>query len=132
MTEHVCNWASAWPSGHPLPEEDPARLTGPEVGEFVMYQPDPLVTYVHVDGERVKQVEEREPVVVKVLHRSYVWSPGECRSKGGYRHYDWSVIEEGPDGYRRVVVDDKKLSPLPVDRWSGKPPKVRLAYAIRS
>lgn len=95
MTEHVCGWGSAWPTGHPLPVEDPARLEGPEVGTFVLY------TY------------KGESKVVRVLRRSYVWSPGECRSKGGYRHYDWSVIEEGPDEYQSVVVNDTDLSPLP-------------------
>lgn len=97
MSEHTCNLRDVWPTGHPLPPVDPARLTGPEVGEFVLYN----------DKYRGEQV------VVRVVERSYVWSPGECRSKGGYRHYDWSVIEEGPGKYRAVVVNDTDLSPIP-------------------
>ena len=116
---------------HPLPPEDPDKLQGPEVGEFVMYQPDPLTKWTNGPEGRVKVVEERPAVVVRVIKRSYVWSPGECSSRGGYRHYDWSVIEEGPDEFRAVVVNDDKLSPLPVDPWSGKPKKVGLAYVVR-
>ena len=89
-TRHVCDWGSAWPTGHPLPPEDPAKLTGPEVGALC------IITSKYRTG-----------LVVRVLHRSYVWSPGECRSKGGYRHYDWSVITDD-HGYR-VVMDDKDL-----------------------
>ena len=111
MTEHVCNWASAWPTGHPIPPEDPALLQGPEIGTYMMYAPKSRVSRM-VDGAMVKDPDPA-PVVVRVLHRSYVWSPGECRSKGGYRHYDWSVIEEGPDRYRAVVVNDSDLSSLP-------------------
>jgi hypothetical protein len=98
--EHVCALGSAWPTGHPLPPEDPDKLQGPEVGEFVIY---------------------RDSYVVRVLHRSYVWSPGECRSNGGYRHYDWSVIERGPGEYRAVVVNDTDLTPIP--------PDMRVVYA---
>jgi hypothetical protein len=105
---HVCP-NNAWPTGHPLPPVDPAKLTGPEVGEFVMYQNK----YRPNDGA----------VVVKVLERSYVWSPGECRHKGGYRRYDWTVIEVGPDRYRAVVVDDTDLSPLP--------DKAHITYGLR-
>jgi hypothetical protein len=49
-------------------------------------------------------------LVVRVLERSYVWSPGECSSHGGYRHYDWSVITDD-HGYR-VVVNDTDLLPI--------------------
>jgi hypothetical protein len=114
--EHRCNWNDAWPTGHPLPPEDPEKLQGPEVGTYMLYHP---------------KYGDAAPVVVRVIQRSYVWSPGECRSYGGHRHYDWSVIEEGPDGYRSIVVNDEDLSPLPTDRWSGRPPTVRLAYSIR-
>lgn len=124
MSEHHCNWASAWPIGHPLPVEDPAKLEGPEVGTFCWYQPADLVTYR--DG--VRDIEVRNPVLVRVVERSYVWSPGECRSHGGYRHYDWTVIEEGPDKYRSVVVNDEQLTPLDPNesRW------VRTAYVLRN
>lgn len=96
MSEHVCNWNSAWPIGHPLPPEDPDKLQGPEIGE-------PGVLY----WNRYKQIYQP----AKIIARSYVWSPGECRHQGGYRHYDWSVIETF-DGERwyRVVVDDADLT----------------------
>lgn len=102
MGEHVCNLKASWPIGHPLPAVNPDKLTGPEVGEYVLYHD----RY----AERAGRPAE---VVVKVLERSYVWSPGECRSKGGYRRYDWSVVERGPAGLGRVVVSDMDLSPLP-------------------
>lgn len=120
---HECNWNSAWPTGHPLPPEDPARLQGPEVGEFVVYTPKSSIL---VNG--VPQ-PPRPPVIVRVIQRSYVWSPGECRSKGGYRHYDWKVIEEGPDEYRTLVVDDTDLSPIPEQH--GRKAAVRLVYDVR-
>lgn len=122
--DHVCNWNSAWPTGHPLPPEDPAKLQGPEVGAFMLYAPKSCSSR-WVDGAMVKDPDP-EPVVVRVLRRSYVWSPGECRSKGGYRHYDWSVIEEGPGEYRAVVVNDTDLRPLP----DGA--RVVTVYGIRS
>lgn len=107
LPEHRCDWGSPWPTGHPLPVENPDKLTGPEVGAFVMYHPK----------------GRSQATVVRVLHRSYVWSPGECRSKGGNRRYDWSVIEEGPGKYRSVVVDDEDLSPIPSD--------ARVIYGLR-
>lgn len=112
--EHRCRLSDPWPTGHPIPPENQAMLQGPEVGEYMLYT-----------------VKDRDPIVVKVIERSYVWSPGECRSNGGCRHYDWSVIEEGPDGYRAVVVNDSSLSPLPRHAFSDKPREVRLAYVIR-
>lgn len=105
--EHVCNMKSALPLGHPLPPEDPAKLRGPELG-FAIYH--------HKSGAIIS--------VVRVIERSYVWSPGECRSNGGHRHYDWSVIEEGPDKYRAVVVNDTDLSPIP------KGMRVRTVYTL--
>src|ERR1035437_7999688 len=107
MSEHVCP-RNAWPTGHPLPPEDPAKLRGPKVGEFVIYH-DKYLT---------------EDVVVRVIAQSYVWSPGECRANGGFRHYDWTVIERGPDKYRSVVVDDVLLSPLPEGSY------VRAVYTV--
>lgn len=107
---HVCSFNDAWPTGHPLPPEDPDRLEGPEVGTFWLY---------------TSPYREDGTVVVRILARSYVWSPGECRQKGGYRHYDWSVVEEGPGGYRKVVVNDEHLSPLP----EGS--RVRTVYALK-
>lgn len=123
VNDHECNWGSAWPTGHPLPPEDPTKLQGPEVGEFVLYSPRSYVSR-SVNGVMVKDPPP-PPRVVRVLHRSYVWSPGECRSYGGYRHYDWTVIEEGPDRYRAVVVNDTDLSPLP----EGK--RVRTVYTLQ-
>ena len=106
MSEHVCNLSDPWPTGHPLPEEDPAKLTGPLVGQAVTYRR----TRRHRQGD-THHVEVAElPAVVKA--RSYVWSPGECRHKGGYRHYDWTVITVFPEGEPSytVVVDDEELS----------------------
>ena len=128
-SKHVCP-RNAWPTGHPLPPEDPAKLQGPEVGEFMLYRPRTHV-YMTKDGVREDVCETHEPRVVRVIRRSYVWSPGECRHNGGYRRYDWSVVEEGPDEYRSVVVDDADLEPLPLDQWSGKPKRVSVAYVIR-
>ena len=130
MSEHICNFNQPWPTGHPLPPEDPDKLRGPEVGEYMVYHHVRRWGTGDGNGGTVWH-EEAEDRIVRVIRRSYVWSPGECRSKGGYRRYDWSVIEEGPGEYRSVVVDDKDLSPLPVDQWSGKPKKVNLVYAVR-
>lgn len=98
MTEHVCRLSDPWPTGHPLPPEDPAKVRGPEVGTYVLFH---------------TKYPEPHDEVVRVVERSYVWSPGECRAKGGHRRYDWSVIERGPGKYRSVVVNDTDLSPLP-------------------
>jgi hypothetical protein len=106
--EHVCDLSSPWPVGHPLPVEDPAKLQGPELG-FALYE----------------DKHAGEIVVVKVIERSYVWSPGECRACGGYRHYDWSVIEEGPNKYRAVVVNDTDLSPIPAGQ------RVQTVYTLK-
>lgn len=106
QSQHVCDWKSVWPIGHPLPPEDPAMLRGPELG-FALYA----------------DKYAGEDVAVRVLERSYVWSPGECRAKGGLRHYDWSVIERGPDKYRAVVVNDTDLSPIPED--------LRVVYTLK-
>lgn len=102
IAEHECRLGDPWPTGHPLPPEDPARLQGPPLG-FALYH----------DKYASKKAGTDVYTVVKVIERSYVWSPGECRSGGGYRHYDWKVIEEGPNKYRAVVVDDADLTPLP-------------------
>jgi len=93
MNDHVCDLASPWPNGHPQPSERHERLTGPEIGALC------IITSNYRAG-----------TVVRVLERSYVWSPGECRSNGGYRHYDWSVITDD-HGYR-VVVNDTSLLPI--------------------
>lgn len=47
--------------------------------------------------------------VVRVVEQSYVWSPGECRHKGGHRNYDWSVVDFGDV---RLVVNDSDLYPV--------------------
>lgn len=137
--EHVCRLSDPWPTGHPLPPEDPAKLQGPEVGEFMVYHhvkrygtngPCDTAGCVEKTNEHGtvwhEQVEDR---IVRVIHRSYVWSPGECRAKGGYRHYDWSVIEEGPDEYRSLVVNDSDLLPIP--EQYGRKAAVRLVYDVR-
>lgn len=100
---HACNLKSAWPIGHPLPAEDPAKLTGPELGTVWPYE-----------GQYGGAGQ-----TATVISRSYVWSPGECRSQGGYRHYDWSVVlvtvpagsdERHPNGRTyTVVVNDSTL-----------------------
>lgn len=87
MNEHVCGHLGR---GHPIPPEDSLRLRGPEVGALC------IITSKYKPGR-----------VVRVLERSYVWSPGECNALGGYRHYDWSVITDD-HGYR-VVVNDSDL-----------------------
>lgn len=99
---HVCNMRSAWPIGHPLPPEDPAMLTGPEVGAVMRYV-----------GKYPKLVPDDGLVTVKA--RSYVWSPGECRANGGYRHYNWTVITwmTNPSGAQGMVVNDTDLAPAP-------------------
>ena len=109
--EHVCRMSDPWPTGHPLPPEDPAKLQGPEVGARVTYHRVRRWGVYDSDlGETVWHTETSE-LPAEVLRRSYVWSPGECRHKGGYRHYDWTVIRVfEPERTYEVVVDDKELS----------------------
>jgi hypothetical protein len=90
---------------HPgeLTPEDPDKLQGPDVGELMVYI-DPNFSRWH-------------GTIVRVLKRSYVWSPEAHMPTGyhGYRHYDWSVIETDvkSDGiFGRMVVDDDKLEPV--------------------
>lgn len=78
---------------YPIPPENPDRLQGPEVGTLCLYQ-----------GRN-----DPSPIVVRVVERSYVWAPGE---RTGSRRYDLKVIARGPDGARRLLVDDKDLVPL--------------------
>lgn len=81
-----------------LVPEDPARLHGPEIG-----------TYCWLNGKN------RIPCLVKVIERFYVWSPEMHDMVTGYhgiRHYEWSVIEEGPGKYRAIVVNDTDLIAL--------------------
>lgn len=100
-----------------LVPEDPARLEGPELG-FAIYH-----------DKYAEQRGEEADYVVRVIERSYVWSPelhgDPARLTGahGHRHYDWSVIERGPGKYRAVVVNDTDLSPLPE--------KAHVTYAMR-
>lgn len=106
MNKHVCNLSDPWPVGHPLPPVDEHRLVGPEPGTEVLY------TRVRRWGQGYPVVwhEETEVLPATVIERSYVWSPGECRHRGGYRRYDWSVIDvREPNRTYRVVVDDKDL-----------------------
>lgn len=77
---------------YPIPPENPERLQGPEAGALCLYQ-----------NERYQP----EPMVVRVVERSYVWSPGD-RSQS--RRYDLKVIHRGPKG--RLLVDDKDLAPI--------------------
>jgi hypothetical protein len=101
-TEHVCRFTGGG-YDHPLPPERPERLTGPEVGAIVRYQSE---RYPKWDG-----------LLMRVKERSYVWSPGECSSHGGFRHYDWKVVEwpvlsrDGHVVFKTMVVDDKDLEP---------------------
>lgn len=107
VDNHVCRLGDPWPTGHPLPPVDPAKLTGPEVGTEVMYHR----VRRWGDGNPVVWHENVADLPATVLDRSYVWSPGECRHKGGYRRYDWTVIKVHEPGHEyTVVVDDKDLS----------------------
>jgi hypothetical protein len=105
VTEHVCKLSDPWPTGHPLPPENPDRLTGPEVGATVRYNNEAYPRW--------------DRMLVRVVARSYVWFPGECRSNGGYRSYDWTVIEwpvlswDGKVVWKSMVVDDKNLRVTP-------------------
>ena len=98
---HVCP-NNAWPTGHPLPPIDPAKLTGPAVGSVVRY-----------DEPRYPQWDR---LLMRIKESSYVWSPGECRHGGGYRRYDWSVVEwpvlgrAGAVVWKTMVVDNDKLT----------------------
>jgi hypothetical protein len=116
MTMHECNWKSPWPTGHPLPPENPDRLTGPEVGA-IMVLPGKSYASTWIDGERVPE-PKRPDRTVRVIARSYVWSPGECRANGGYRHYNWSVIEDVSDPSWHIVVNDTDLEEVPVHGYT--------------
>lgn len=120
---HVCNLADPWPTGHPLPPIVEVLRQGPRPGTFMIYH-----NKYSTGGPHAGPRQE----VVKVLEDSYVWSPGECRHKGGYRRYNWSVIERGPDGYGKVVVDDKDLTPLPTRSWWGQEPKPIPVHTVYS
>lgn len=94
-----------------LVPEDPAKLTGPEVGEIMRYK-----GIKHTDGTGFEV-----NTVVRVLERSYVWSPEQHNPNGthGYRRYDWSVIDYGRG--KRMVVDDTSLfAILPGDTVTPK------------
>jgi hypothetical protein len=111
---------ACYEEGHVLAPERPERLAGPEVGAFMLYHDK------YRDEDRV----------VRVMHRSYVWAPEQHNPDGthGYRHYDWSVIEEGPNEYRVVVVNDTDLSPLPlISHWGQEPVpmKVHVVYTLQ-
>lgn len=75
-----------------IPPENPDKLQGPEVGALCLYQ----------DRYQV------EPMVVRVIERSYVWAPGDPSYRGGARRYDWKIIDRGPKG--QLCVDDKDLT----------------------
>lgn len=102
---HAGHLQGAWPTGCPLPPEDPAKLTGPLVGEIVLLRGKSF-GFTWVDGER-QPLRTTPDRFVRVVARSYVWSPNECRHNGGYRRYDWTVVDD-EHGYR-VVVDDTDL-----------------------
>lgn len=89
---HTCQPRSVWGIGHPIPGVNPDKLEGPEVGAIVSYR----------NGSRT----------VEVLERSYVWSPGECRHKGGYRLYNSKVVRDINEPNWRVVVSDFDLSAI--------------------
>lgn len=75
-----------------IPPENPERLQGPELGALCLYR---------------KERYQPDPMVVRVVERSYVWSPGD-RSQS--RRYDLKVIDRGPRG--RLLVDDADLTPI--------------------
>lgn len=79
---------------NPIPPERPEKLQGPEIGTRWLYQ-----------GRH-----DPEPMIVRVVERSYVWAPGDPSYHGGARRYDWKVIDRGAKG--RLVVDDKDLRPI--------------------
>jgi hypothetical protein len=81
---------------YPIPPENPDRLQGPEVGTLCLYQ-----------GRN-----DPSPAVVRVVERSYVWSPGDHSQS---RRYDLKVIARGPNRTRTLLVDDKDLVPLTAD-----------------
>ena len=83
---------------HALTPENPARLRGPEPGALCRY------TY--------KRRHEWTNILVRIVARSYVWSPEQHNPDGthGSRRYDWSVIEYAPG--RTMVVDDTALEPV--------------------
>ena len=108
---HAGHMQGAWPTGCPLPPEDPAKLQGPPVGARVNYRRVRRTGEVIADGSLVWTHEVMD-LPAEVIAQSYVWSPGECRHGGGYRRYDWTVIKVfEPEGRTyRVVVDDTDLS----------------------
>jgi hypothetical protein len=85
----------------PIAPENPNLLEGPEVGSLVIC--------------RNRYGPTR---IARVIERSYVWAPDQIYGDGhglrvrGYRHYNWSVIEDQPG--KRVVVNDTDLTPLRV------------------
>jgi hypothetical protein len=109
MSEHQCDWKSAWPTGHPLPPEDPAKLQGPEVGAVMVLPGKSYGVQHHTDGREPTPLPKPPDRTVRITARSYVWSPGECRSRGGHRNYGWSVIEDVNDPSYHVVVNDTDL-----------------------
>lgn len=94
--KHPCTAAARECIHLPIPPERPEKLQGPEVGTLCLYQ----------------SKYQPEPMVVRVLERSYVWAPGDRSYGGGSRRYDWKVIARGPNGTRTLCVDDNDLSPL--------------------
>ena len=88
-----------WDMAHPPTPEDPALLRGPEIGALVRFVYGP-------PGHRW------HGIVVRVVARSYVWSPELRNSSGfyGYRHYEWSVIEFEPG--KKMVTNDTNLFPI--------------------
>lgn len=80
---------------YPIPPENPDRLQGPEVGALCLYHDDRY---------------QPEAMVVRIVERSYVWSPGE---RAQSRRYDLKVIDRGAKG--RLLVDDVKLTVLDAD-----------------
>lgn len=109
-TEHRCNLNDPWPTGHPLPPEDPAKLVGFPVGTMVIYHRVRRTGQWDAEAGETVWTEDVADLPALVLRQSYVWSPGECRHRGGYRHYDWTVIRVfEPSRAYEVVVDDKDL-----------------------
>ena len=96
---------ACYDQGHAPVPEDPAKLQGPPFGPARYFN----AQYPRWDG-----------VEMRVIERSYVWSPEQHRPDGyhGFRHYEWSVVEwdrdnDGRPG--RMVVNDTELAVITTD-----------------
>lgn len=90
--------AACFDLSHPDTPERPEKVKGPEIGALMRY----------------RSKYEQPDRVVKVIARSYVWSPEQHNPDGthGFRRYDWTVIQRGPKSGQHLVVDDVELFPI--------------------